>query len=107
MPEIGMTAGLCLVVLAAWFLLRIELAEALLILMLLSVAAAGGYWFWSEGWSTEIAAAVGIFTLLVVILGSLRLGIEKLSDLLAAHSKVCASALGFRPADRSGRRTRA
>jgi len=81
MLEIEIIAGFCLVILAAWFLLRIDFAEAFLIVLVFS-AAAGIYWFWSG--NSAIAEAVGIFALLVITLGSIRVGIEKLSDMLAA-----------------------
>jgi hypothetical protein len=81
MLEIGIIAGFCLVLLAAWFLLRIDFAEAFLIVLAFS-AAAGIHWFLSG--NSAIAESVGLFALLVITLGSLRIGIEKLSDMLAA-----------------------
>lgn len=75
----------CLGILGAWFLLRIGFAAAALtLIVVLSAAAAGVYWIWTGGWVTEVAKSFGILALLVIILGSIRLGIEKLSDILAA-----------------------
>jgi hypothetical protein len=75
----------CLGILGAWFLLRIGLAAAALtFIVVLSAAVAGIYWVWTGGWVTETAKSLGILALLVIILGSMRLGIEKLSDILAA-----------------------
>jgi hypothetical protein len=87
---------------AAWFMLGIELAEAFLIVMIFSADAAGLYWLWTGALDSEIAASIGMFALVVITLGSIRVGVEKLSDLLAAHNKACASALHSRPLDRSG-----
>jgi hypothetical protein len=81
-----LAAVCCLGILGAWFLLRIGFAAAVLILVVvLSAAGAGIYWVWTGGWVTETAKGFGIFALLVISLGSMRLSIEKLSDLLAAR----------------------
>jgi hypothetical protein len=78
-------AGCCLGILGAWFLLRIGFAAAVLtLIVVLSAAAAGIYWVWTGGWVSETAKSFGILALLVISLGSVRLGIEKLSDILAA-----------------------
>jgi len=82
MLELEIIVGFCLVILAAWFLLRIDLAEAFVILLVLSAAALGIYWLWSGG--RGIPEGVGIFALLVIALGFVRLGTEKLGDMLAA-----------------------
>jgi hypothetical protein len=66
-------------ILGAWFFLPIDLAEVILIFFVLSTAAIGIYWVCTGGWE-----GLGIFTLLVSILGSLRISIEKVSDKLDA-----------------------
>jgi hypothetical protein len=85
MFEIEIIVVFCLGILGAWFLLRIDFAEVILtLIVVLGAAAAGIYWVWNDGWVTEIAASCGIFASLVIILGFMRLSIEKLSDILAA-----------------------
>jgi len=74
----------CLGILGAWFLLRIGIAETILALIFLGVAAAASYWLSTGSSGAEIARRVGIFALLVIVLGSIRVGVEKLSDMLAA-----------------------
>ena len=62
----------------------IESAEIILTaIIVLSATAAGIYWLWTGGSVTEVAESLGIFAFVVIILGVVRLGIEKLSDLLA------------------------
>ena len=68
-----------LVILGAWFLLPIELAEVILSFFVLGAAAIGIYWVWTGGWE-----GLGTLMLLVSILGFIRVGTEKVSDKLAA-----------------------
>lgn len=84
MLEISVTVGICCVILGAWFLLRIRVAEFLLVLFLLGAGAMGAYWLWTETGVSGIFEALGIFALVVITLGSIRLGIEKLSETLPA-----------------------
>jgi hypothetical protein len=74
MLDIEIVAGFCLGILAAWFLLRLDLAEAFLGVMVLIAAAVGIYWWFWRG-DLGIAEAVGLFALIVVTLGSIRLAI--------------------------------
>jgi hypothetical protein len=69
-----------LVILGAWFLLPIELAEVILSFFVLGAAAIGIYWVFTGGWEGP-----GLFTLFVSILGSIRVSIEKMSDKMAAR----------------------
>ena len=82
MLEIGAVTGICLVILGAWFVLQIGVAELILTLIVLTAAAMAVYWFWTGKLVSETLAPLGIFALLVIILGGMRVGIEKLSDLL-------------------------
>jgi len=86
MFEILVAAAICLVVIGAWFLLPIESAEMILtVIVVLSAAAAGIYWLWNGGSITEVAESFGIFAFVVIILGVVRLGIEKLSRNSTQH----------------------
>ena len=79
MFEILVAAAICLVVIGAWFLLPIESAEIILTaIIVLSATAAGIYWLWTGGSVTEVAESLGIFAFIVIILGVVRLGIERL-----------------------------
>ena len=79
------TVGCCLGFLGAWFLLRIDFAAAVLaLIVVLSAAAAGIYWVWTGGSVTETAKSFGMLSLVVIILGAVRLSVEKLSDMLVA-----------------------
>lgn len=84
MFEISVAVGICCVILGAWFLLRIGVAELILAVFLLGAGAMGVYWLWTGRPVSGIFEALGIFALLVITLGSIRLGIEKLSDVLPA-----------------------
>ena len=66
-------------ILGAWFLLPIELAEVMLTFFVLGAAAIGIYWVYTGGWEY-----LTIYMLLVSILGSIRVSIEKVSDKLRA-----------------------
>ena len=83
MLEVAVIVAVCLVILGAWFVLPISVAELILALFILSAGALWVYWFWMGGQVSAIAEAVGLFALLAIILGSIRLGIEKLSDMVA------------------------
>jgi hypothetical protein len=65
-------------VLGAWFLLPIELAQVILVFLVLVAAAVGIYWVCTGDWE-----GLGTFALLVAILGSIRVGTEKVRDRLA------------------------
>lgn len=91
MLEIEIVAGFCLGILAAWFLLQIDLAEAFLSVMALIAAAVGIYWwFWRGDWG--IAEAVGIFAFIVVALGCIRLAIGLFPRAFRTKGKARASA---------------
>ena len=66
-------------ILGAWFLLPIELAEVLLTFFVLVAAAIGIYWLRTDG-----GEGLGILMLLISILGSVRVSVEKVSDKLRA-----------------------
>jgi len=87
MFAIGIVGFICLAILGAWLLLQFELAEITLILILLSVTGLGIYWTVTGGWGTQSAKGIGIFALLVLLLGFIRLGIEKLTGLLTRKSR--------------------
>jgi hypothetical protein len=74
---------ICLVILGAWFLLQIGVAEVFLVLFLLVATGVGTYWLCTAGRVSDSVEAVGIFALIVIILGSIRLGIGKLNDMMA------------------------
>ena len=76
--------GVVLGTLGAWFLLRIDLAEGLLLVFMLGAAVIGSYWLYAGGSLSEIAKSIGIFMVLIISLGSIRVSIEKLSDKLVA-----------------------
>jgi len=78
-------AGVCLGILGAWFLLQIGVAEAVLALMVVAVAIAAIYWLWTGDGVTPVVKATGIIALLIIILGSIRLELEKWSDRLAGR----------------------
>lgn len=80
--EVSIATSICLVILGAWFVLRIGVAELILTLFVLTAAAAAAYWLWTGNLVSETLEGLGIFALLVIILGAMRVGIEKLSHLL-------------------------
>jgi hypothetical protein len=81
MLEIAVAVGICLVLLGAWFILPIGLAEVLLALFVVSAGALGVYQFWTGKHVYDAVEGVGIFVLLAIILGSMRVGVEKLSEM--------------------------
>jgi hypothetical protein len=58
MLEIEIVAGFCLGILAAWFLLQIDLAEAFLSVMAVIAAAVGIYWWFWRGISLRLSASL-------------------------------------------------
>ena len=82
MFEVAVTIAICLVILGAWFMLGVEAAEVILSAFLLLAAGLGIYWLWTRGHASGIVEGVGLFVLLVIVLGAMRLGIEKLRDSL-------------------------
>ena len=86
MFEIFVAVGACLVILGAWFLLRIGVAELILISFLLLSTGVGIYWLWTGGAYPKSFEGIGLFVLVLIILGSTRVGIEKLSGMLAAST---------------------
>lgn len=81
MFEIAVAVGICLVILGAWFTLPIGLAEVILALFAVSAGALGVYRFWTGNQVSEVVEGIGIFVLFVITLGSIRVGIEKLSEM--------------------------
>jgi hypothetical protein len=81
--EITVAVAICLVILGAWFVLRISVAELIFALFVFGAGAVGVYWFWMGRRVSAIVEGVAIFVLLVILLGSIRIGIEKLRDMLA------------------------
>jgi hypothetical protein len=66
--------------LGAWFLLPRVFAEVILTLLILAAAAIGIYCVCAGSSVNEIAEGSGIFTLLSIVLGSIRVGLERVSD---------------------------
>ena len=83
MFEIALAVGICLVILGAWFILPISPAELILALFVVSAGALGVYRFWTGEQVSELVEGIGIFAVFVIILGLMRVGIEKLSEMLA------------------------
>ena len=87
MFQTGLFVLVCLTVLWAWLLLQRKVAEVVLSLILLGVTVPGMYWSFTGGWRTDTAKGIGIFASLVVTIGLIRLGVERLSDLLGRKSR--------------------
>jgi hypothetical protein len=77
---VSIFAGFVLGTLGAWFLLPRVFAEVILTLLILAAAAIGIYCVCAGSSVNEIAESIGIFTLLNIVLGSIRVGVEKVSD---------------------------
>lgn len=87
MFAIGFIAFIGLAVLGAWLMLQFEIAEATLILIVMVAFALGIYWTFIGGWGNETVRGVGAFILLLVTLGFVRLGAEKLNDILVRKAR--------------------
>ena len=74
-----MIAFICLAIFGAWLLLEIEIAEVILILIVIGSAALAICWLCLGSWDTETAKGIRIFALMVVTVGLVRLAVEKLS----------------------------